>query len=216
MSRPNLASGRRERCMSLFSSVIWRRVRVPRPDKFSHVVIRTHDVERLKQWYQKVFDLEILAEVPSVAAIAAYDEEHHRFAFTAGASEPDEHGRQRTTLKHTAHGFKSLNALLEQYKHLKALGILPVETVNHGPTVSIYYEDPDGNGVEFFTERFHTMEGCKAFMRSEAFQKNLFGYYLDPDVLVKQYEEGMPPDEIMAYEQQLADEYRASRLAEGS
>jgi catechol 2,3-dioxygenase-like lactoylglutathione lyase family enzyme len=189
---------------------------VPRPDKFSHVVIRTHDVERLTRWYQTVFDLEIHVEVPSVAAIGGYDEEHHRFAFTGGAPAPDENGRQQTTLKHTAHGFNSLEALLDQYKFLKSQDILPVETVNHGPTVSIYYEDPDGNGVEFFTERFDTMEGCKDFMRSEVFQRNLFGYYLDADVLLKQFEEGVSADEIMAYDQQQADEFLAHRMAASS
>lgn len=184
---------------------------MPSPDKFSHVVIRTHDVERLKNWYQKVFDLTIVAEKPGAAVIASYDDEHHRFAFTAGAPIPDADGRQQTTLKHVAYGYRSLGALLDQYKYLKANDVLPVETVNHGPTVSFYYEDPDGNGVEFFTERFDTMEGVREFIRSERFQRNLFGYYLDPEQLVKQYDDGLDPDEIMNYDQAQADEFAANR-----
>ena len=189
---------------------------MPRPDKFSHVVIRTHDVERLKDWYTKAFDLTVHAHSPGKAAIAGYDEEHHRFAFTLGAPEPGPDGRQQTTLKHVAYGYASLPALLAQYEHMKQNGFMPVETVNHGPTVSIYYEDPDGNGIEFFTERFATLEESKAFLYSEAFQKNMFGYYIDAERLAEQVAAGVDEAEIMRYDQDLADQFLAKRNANAS
>ena len=35
---------------------------------------------------------------------------------------------------------------------LKAAGILPYWCINHGPTTSLYYKDPDGNVIELFTQ----------------------------------------------------------------
>ena len=179
---------------------------MPRPSRFSHVVLQSFDMPRLKEWYCKAFDLEVLAESPR-AAIATYDDEHHRFAFTQlpGAAPSGE--RDPQSLKHVAYAYSELRDLVEQYLHLKSLGVVPKECVNHGPTVSFYYEDPDGNGVEFFVDRFATMEEAKAFIRSPVFQKNLFGYLIDPETVVQQFNDGLAADDIMRYEQAAADRF---------
>ena len=174
-----------------------------RPKRFSHVVLQSYDMPRLYAWYQAVFDLDVLARNER-AVIATYDDEHHRFAFTQMPG-PAPAEKQRSPLKHVAYAYGSLNELVSQYRHLKALGHSPVECVNHGPTVSFYYEDPDGNGVEFFVDRFATMDESKAFIGSAAFQKNLFGYLIDPELICRQFDEGMPVEIIMRYDQNAAD-----------
>jgi catechol-2,3-dioxygenase len=95
---------------------------------------------------------------------------------------------------------------------MMALGIVPDKFVNHGPTVSLYYSDPDGNGIEFFVDRFPTMAGAKQFMRSETFRKNMVGYPLDPELLLKGQADGTSETELMAYDQDLADAAAAARL----
>jgi catechol-2,3-dioxygenase len=181
-----------------------------KPVRFSHVVLQSYDMPRLYAWYQDAFELEVLARNER-AMIATYDDEHHRFAFTQLPGEAPA-SRSRSPLKHIAYAFGSLGELVAQYRHMKSLGRMPVECVNHGPTVSFYYEDPDGNGVEFFVDRFETMTEAKAFIASPQFQKNLFGYLVDPEDVAKQLDEGRPATDIMFYDQKKADEMLA-RLA---
>lgn len=182
---------------------------MPRPLRFAHVVLQSYDMPRLAAWYRDVFDLEVLAQSPK-AVIATYDDEHHRFAFTQMSGEPPAE-RQASPLKHVAYAFGTLDDLVAQYRKMKALGNTPVECVNHGPTVSFYYQDPDGNGVEFFVDRFATMAESKAFMASESFQKNLFGYFIDPEAIARKFDEGLPHAEIMAFDQKASDAFMQAR-----
>ena len=183
---------------------------MPRPARFSHAVLQSFDMQRLWDWYREVFDLEVTAE-SARAVIATYDDEHHRFAFTQLPGSPVDRSPAPPTLKHLAYAYGSLADLVSQYRRLKDLGMKPKECVNHGPTLSFYYEDPDGNGVEFFVDRFATMEESKAFMRSPAFSKNLFGYLVDPEVVADQFDRGVPDAEIMAYDEAQADAFLTSR-----
>ena len=50
-------------------------------------------------------------------------------------------------LLHIAFTFGSLQDLALAYLQRKENGILPYWCVNHGPTTSMYYKDPDGNDV---------------------------------------------------------------------
>ena len=171
---------------------------MPKPARFAHVTLQSYDLKRLKDWYCSVFGLEVLAENER-AVIATYDEEHHRFALVQMAGKPPAGERPPSNLKHVAYAYDSLQDLFEQYRHMKHLGCMPVECVNHGPTLSFYYEDPDGNGVEFFVDRFDTMAQSKAFMASEPFQKNLFGYRVDPEALLAQHDSGASKEAVLHY-----------------
>lgn len=180
-----------------------------RPLRFAHVVLQSYDMPRLLAWYNDAFDLDVLAQSDR-AAIATYDDEHHRFAFTQMPGEPPA-VRQKSPLKHVAYAYGALDDLVAQYRQMKAKGHMPVECVNHGPTVSFYYEDPDGNGVEFFVDRFAEMKDSKAFMASDTFQKNLFGYHVDPEEISRQVNAGVPHAKIMAYDQMSADDFMTAR-----
>lgn len=51
-------------------------------------------------------------------------------------------------LHHVAFTFPSMGELLDNDARLRDRGIRPFFCVNHGPTTSIYYRDPDGNRIE--------------------------------------------------------------------
>ncbi|MGE3447552.1 MAG: VOC family protein [Microbacteriaceae bacterium] len=188
---------------------------VPTPARMAHIVLRTYDMPRLRDWYCAVFGMEAVAENEKLA-FATFDDEHHRFGFAEIEGGPGATFPQPGTFAHAAYAFADLGDLLAQYKHMRALGFTPLKAVNHGVTVSIYYNDPDGNGVEFFTDRFATPAESRAFMTSETFRKNLFGYFIDPEELLAQWEAGVPDDEILAYDQEKADrhEYDPVRMAQ--
>ena len=90
-------------------------------------------------------------------------------------------------LDHVAYTLATLGELLGTYARLKELDIEPVWPINHGPTTSLYYEDPDGNRIEFQVENFDSMEELNAFVRSLAFAENPVGVEFDPDRLLERY-----------------------------
>ena len=77
-----------------------------------------------------------------------YDHEHHRLAIIAapGLSRPDP-PKSNIGLAHVAFGFDNLPDLATSYEQKKARGISPAWCVNHGMSMSMYYDDPDGNEV---------------------------------------------------------------------
>jgi catechol 2,3-dioxygenase-like lactoylglutathione lyase family enzyme len=77
-----------------------------------------------------------------------------------------------------------------------ALGINPVYSINHGPTTSLYYADPDQNQLEFQVENFDTVEESGKFFFSAAFAENPIGVEFDPDDLLRRLRTGEPEGEL--------------------
>jgi hypothetical protein len=80
---------------------------------------------------------------------------------------------------------------------LAGRGIRPFYSINHGPTTSLYYADPDGNRVEFLVDNFATVEEGQAWMRSPAFARNPIGVAFDPDDLVRWFRSGVPVADLV-------------------
>ena len=93
--------------------------------------------------------------------------------------------------------FGSMGELLDSYVRLKEQEIRPFFCVNHGPTTSMYYADPDGNRVELQIDNFATAEEGQAWMLSPAFARNPIGVEYDPDALVARFRSGVPVAELV-------------------
>ena len=100
-------------------------------------------------------------------------------------------------LHHVAFTFPSMGELLDNYVRLRDRGIRPFFCVNHGPTTSMYYRDPDGNRIELQIDNFATAEEGQAWMRSAAFDQNPIGVEYDPDELVKRCNAGVPVAQLV-------------------
>lgn len=124
-----------------------------------------------------------------------YDEEHHRIAI-AGIPDTAPKIVQSCGLEHTAFSFDTMAQLLEAYSQRKALGILPIWSVNHGPTTSIYYADPDGNQIETQTDNFDTADEATGFMMSKYFEENPIGTDFDPEEHIEKLRNGISPEEL--------------------
>lgn len=132
-------------------------------------------------------------------AFIAYDDEHHRIAIADSAamrevgaealvgdgSGPAAFSPEEITalpphgLAHVAFTYRTLQDLLENWERLKSESVLPVLAVNHGPTTSMYYADPDGNQIELQIDNFETPEEGTAFLESECFANNPLGEVSD-------------------------------------
>lgn len=151
------------------------------PIKLAHFVLRTSRFAELVNWYKLVMHATASYENPGLAFLT-YDDEHHRIAVVAM---PDlgEQSQAVAGVHHVAFTYGSLRDLLGNYARLKALGIVPAWAINHGPTTSLYYKDPDGNHLEFQVENFVSVEESTQFFFTEAFHVNPIGVEFDPDSL---------------------------------
>ena len=166
-----------------------------KPAKFAHFVLRTKDLSASVEWYQQVVGMQVVF-ANDFAAFLTYDDEHHRLALIRTAVQ-ESAPAGAAGLDHVAYTFNSLGELLSTYRRLEKLGIKPVWTINHGPTTSFSYADPDGNRVEFQIDNFSTEEQVQAFMDSEVFRANPIGVDFDAEQLVARYERGDPLEELI-------------------
>lgn len=165
------------------------------PAHFAHFVLRVRNLDASLAWYQTVLGMRIVHRAAKIAFLS-YDDEHHRLALAetpvAAPAPPGAAG-----LDHVAYTLRSLGELLATYKRLRAQGITPVWPINHGLTTSLYYQDPEGNRVEFQVENLSSRAELRAYMESEAFAKNPIGVGFDPEKLLARYENGDPIEELL-------------------
>ena len=158
------------------------------PARLAHVVLRSSQFDALVEWYQTVLCAKI-AFSDGALAFLTYDEEHHRIAvlnIPGLQRQPD----GMTGMHHMAFTYASLSDLVTNFERLDQLGIRPVTCINHGPTTSMYYADPDGNQVELQIDNYDTVEEAGLFFYSPAFAKNPIGVDFDPADLVRRFYAG--------------------------
>jgi len=175
-----------------------RRTLDPKPTSpvlFAHFVLRSSNIQPMIDWYSAVLNMHVVQRTEYICFLT-YDDEHHRLGIVnlAGLKAPD---AQNSGLAHVAYTFADIGALLSTYARVKKLGIAPARCIHHGPTVSIYYRDPDGNGVELQVDRYATKEATAAYFQTAAFKKNPIGIVFDPEALVQAYESGAPESELL-------------------
>jgi len=166
------------------------------PSKLAHVVLRTSNLQPVLDYYLAFLGAQIVHQNEMIAFLT-YDDEHHRIALirvpeTASQSPPASRG-----LEHIAFSFNSLSELLLAYRQRKQLGMLPIWSVNHGPTTSIYYQDPDGNRIETQVDNFSNPGEATAFMACEAFAENPLGTDFDPEEWIARLERGEAEQVLM-------------------
>src|ERR1700693_3917749 len=135
------------------------------PTKLAHVVFQTNRMAEMRDWYCAVLGGHVIYENPHLSFVT-YDEEHHRVAFIdfgplaprdrAAGTELGVKPVEQPGLHHVAFTFGAMGDLLDTYGRLKEQRIRPFFCVNHGPTTSMYYRDPDGNRAEIQIDNFAT------------------------------------------------------------
>lgn len=170
-------------------------------DYVGHWVVKTARSKEMIAWYQIVFGARVVHEDSGIAFLTWDDESHRlalvklppavRYLFPLARIRRKFYG-----FDHIGLGVRSLEQLLTNYERLKSAGILPVWCINHGPTTSLYYEDPEGIRLEFQVENFPTGDEVAEYMRSSAFANNPIGVTFDPDYLLERLRAGADPKEL--------------------
>lgn len=171
------------------------------PDFIAHWVVKTARSEQMIAWYRMVFGARVVHEDSRIAFLT-WDDEHHRialikvpgslrFAFPLARFRRKLYGIDHLAVQFT------LERLLTNYERLKRGGILPVWSINHGPTTSLYYEDPDGIRLEFQADNFPTVEATAAYFNTAQFAGNPIGTEIDPEYLLERLRAGDDPAQLL-------------------
>lgn len=185
------------------------------PPRLSEIVLKTSRYDEMKAWYQTVLGVqahfehippdwerqrEKLTERLPLELKLCFIRVAHQYPYSQVLALFDYPGLQRAEkasgLHHMQFRNASLTDLLLRHEGLRALGIRPYKSFNHGPATSFYYDDPDGNLVELSATNFPTEEGYLAFMRSPAFAANPVGVAVDPDALLARLRAGESVERI--------------------
>ena len=152
--------------------------------------------------YGTVFGARVVHEDPRLAFLT-WDAESHRLAlvklpgFLRYLFPLARLRRKFYGVDHIGFTVRSLERLLTTYERLKKAGIIPVFSINHGPTTSLYYEDPDGIRLEFQVENFPTAEETAKYFFGSAFAENPIGVTFDPDYLLERLRDGADLAELL-------------------
>lgn len=174
---------------------------MPTPVKLSHVVFKTFQLNAMRDWYCAVLNARVVFERPGIACFITYDDEHHRLAFAQISGDAPTNVPLHPGVQHVGFTFSTAKEVLTQYCILRDRGIVPSVNVNHGPTLSMYYTDPDGNMAELLVDRFATGKEADDFMKSEAYRTNSFGIEFDPEDLVKKMAAGATEAQLLKYDE---------------
>jgi catechol-2,3-dioxygenase len=167
--------------------------------QLAHVVFQTRQFEAMLAWYDQVFGARVVHRNPMMAFLT-FDDEHHRFALlNLEAVAPGGPGhRGAVGVNHIAYTLPSAAALMTMYRRLKQGGVEPVWPVHHGTTMSLYYDDPDGNRVEFQVDAMPPGE-AEVFMNGPSFASNPVGVAFDPEAVLARFEAGASEVELLAF-----------------
>ena len=137
--------------------------------KLGHIHLKVSNLKKAEEFYTKVFTLKVTERVANYLFLT-FGKEHHDLALQEhkNASHPSEN---TTGLYHFAVEFENLKQLADIYFKLKKYKI-QFSPINHGISKTIYFSDPDGNGIEVYVDTRNERKkwnGMSSFIPEEQF-----------------------------------------------
>ena len=139
--------------------------------KIGHVHLKVSDLRKAEGFYTKIFELKVSERVANYLFLT-FGKEHHDLALQEhkNAKHPTE---DMTGLYHFAVELENLKLLANIYFKLKKYNI-NFSPIDHGISKTIYFSDPDGNGIEVYIDTRNERKewrGMSSFIKEEDFEK---------------------------------------------
>jgi len=116
--------------------------------------LKVSDCERAEKFYSGILGLPVCARLDQDGMKMTFFSlgNHHDFAVMQVSGEGSSHAESAVGLHHVAFkiGYR-IEDLREAKTRLEAAG-LALQPVDHEVTKSLYFADPDGNGVELYVD----------------------------------------------------------------
>lgn len=117
--------------------------------KIGHAHLKVRDLDRAIKFYTTFFSLKLVEQVGGQYAFLSGGDFHHEIALQSvgpNAPQPPAHG---TGLYHIAFEVPDAQSFAQAYKALVEAGV-QVAAVDHLISWAMYFDDPDGNGLEIY------------------------------------------------------------------
>ncbi len=157
-----------------------------------HVTIKTTRLDAMIAWYGLVLGAEVQFKNPG-AAWMSNDGANHRIAFLAVPGLEDDSAKvSHNGMHHCAFEYRSFADLMSSFDRLRSAGVEPAFCLDHGVTISLYYQDPEGNFVELQSDNFSDWKLSTEWMRtSQDFANDPIGTFFDPASVYREFRSGV-------------------------
>ncbi len=119
---------------------------------WSHAVINVRDLDAMLQFYSDVLGFSssdrgpLGPGAPEIVSLSNDPDEHHQVAFV-----PVREGETAgNPLNHLAFRVAEFEDVKQMHERLSARDDTTIQPLSHGNTLSLYFSDPEGNGLEVF------------------------------------------------------------------
>ena len=120
----------------------------------AHSVLYVHDVDQMISFYRDMLGFEVTDRGPigpnEIVFLSQIANHHHQVAFVTGRDEPSRSVTTHHTASRSAGTLDDLKALHEKLKADPAVSA--IRPLTHGNAWSVYFQDPEFNGVEVFID----------------------------------------------------------------
>jgi catechol 2,3-dioxygenase len=166
---------------------------------FHHVLLKTTCLQETIDWYTAVVGCEAVFQGPGIAFLSNDGANHRISLLSSPLLQEDPDFQRHAGMHHLAFEYASVDDLLDTWVRLRDdFGYEPHMSLHHGPTLSFYYVDPNGNSVELQADAFSDWALSKEFIReSPQFKADPIGKFVDPAKLVAARAAGAKTDELL-------------------
>ena len=119
---------------------------------WSHAVLYVSDEPKMLDFYTNVLGFEVTDRgplgpgAPDIIFMSQDPDEHHQIAMVVSRTE----GGPSNSVNHFAFRTAEFEDLTRLHEKLAAIEGIKIGPLSHGNTLSIYFNDPEGNGIEVF------------------------------------------------------------------
>lgn len=121
--------------------------------RWSHCVLKVRDVDAMSAFYCEAFGWRVADRgsiPPDLEAVflSGSSSDHHQLALITTRGDDD-----ATTLDHMAFRVDAVADVIDMQRRMDAdERVAYAQPVTHGNAVSVYFSDPEGNGIEVFCD----------------------------------------------------------------
>lgn len=122
--------------------------------KIGHIHLKVSDLNRAIAFYTHVLGFEVQQRFGDRAAFLSAGGYHHQIGLNTWHSEGTGPApKNRAGLYHVAFLYPTRAALAQSLASVMAAGVKIFGAADHGVSQAIYFDDPDGNGIEIYWDR---------------------------------------------------------------
>lgn len=122
--------------------------------RIGHVHLKVSDLARSVAFYRDVLGLELQTQIGGEAAFLSFDGYHHHLGLNTWHSKGvDPAPKRHPGLFHTAFLYPTRADLARAVARVLQAGVSLQGASDHGVSEAVYFEDPDGNGIELYRDR---------------------------------------------------------------